>query len=542
MTNFNSLLIASLFTVSSAFAETGADALLKASGPQTPAAGAAAQPGYVSPSLFAMDEIKLNTPIARQVFSDWMAAPTSQYELNAWVKAFYKEQFEPVAHVWGVMSAKLPANLENTGRAIYLYSLYRLGVPQTFFNQWMSALNSASFASSKAALALEETLAPEFDEWYLSHTIQTSTDQESLIQRLGAARSSVFTSLAASTFLRKGEAGAELLPKLPLNSKFRPLLSQTAAVALAKRGDLSNAARVLKTYYEPWLVTTKDPRKLAVYYLQIARLLYQAGSLDGAVVYYEKVPTGMPEFLTAREELAWCWLRMGDAAKLRGNLETLTSKVLDDHFQPEAYLVRAVSNLKLCFYGEVEKDFANFLKENREWAKTIQTNVQAAEPKSPRVADLFSERATTAIGERETEIAALKNFSNRSVGAVLPAVGPQKHWTQAVEQGIRDLENAKKARAAEYRRQWKNDQTTLAEAIRKMQFVKVELLSQVALAKDTDQVALTASSTTQKLNDASETKKVVAEGDMVFPFDGVVWPDELFKLRARTVGRCLGQY
>ncbi len=532
------IIASAVMPYSLAYAASAADALLNAtrSPNETTSVKQTAEPTYITPSLMAMDEIKLSSPVARQIFADWIASGSKNYEMNSWFKNFLKDQFEPTSHLWTAMGSKLPDNLSASGRAAYLFSLYQLGLPQTFLNQWLTSMNSNDFANSKAAAALEESIAPDFDSWFEKNSLQLSVDQEATIQQMGPSRSSVFTSLTAVTFLRKGEAGAELLAKLPVNSVYRPLLAQTAAIALAKRNDLGNAAKVLKTYFEPWLVSAKDPKKLAIYYLEIARLLYRAGALEGAVSYYQKVPSGMPEYLTAREELSWCWLRMGDTEHLRGNLETLTSRAVENLFQPETFLVRAVSNLKFCYYGEVEKDFESFRRVNAYWAKTIEANLAIDAPAPPRTMDRFSERAVRMIKARESELNTLKGLSDRSVSAV----GIQAHWTESQNQIVHDLESAKKTQITEFRRQWKNDKQTLTEAIRKMQFVKVELLSQVAATKDSDQVLLSAASA-QKSAPSNPATQFSGKDTIVFPFDGVIWPDELFRLRSLSRGRCLGQ-
>src|SRR5699024_6961811 len=124
--------------------------------------------------------------------------------------------------------------------------------------------------------------------------------------------------------------------------------------------DLAGAGAVLKRDLEPTLDMNGDPKALASHYLQVARLLYQAGALDAAESFYTRIPNGTPQYLEAREELTWVWLRKGDVAKLRGELVTLGSRVFDDQFQPEVHLVRAISNLKLCYYDEVEQDFRVF--------------------------------------------------------------------------------------------------------------------------------------------------------------------------------------
>ena len=101
----------------------------------------------------------------------------------------------------------------------------------------------------------------------------------------------------------------------------------------------------------------------------------------------------------------------------------------------------------------------------------------------------------------------------------------------------------KKQLAAEYRRQWRNREHALSEAIRKMQFVKVELLSQLRYFSKLHR----SPSEPVASNDAKEKERaktdlnLASDGDRSFPFDGVVWPDELFKLRSVAMGQCLSQ-
>jgi hypothetical protein len=523
------------------WAETGSDALLQAvGGTQNSPVN---QVGNSTAPAFVLNEIKLNNSVARSLFADWSATSNQgsphTIETAQWVQSFFKDQFENYAHLWGAMSEKVPSSMSTSARAAYLYSLYQVNTPQTFFDEWMQSMANPEFASHKASTSLEEAISAQFDQWFLDSEISMTSQQQELIKKIGFSRSPVFLALNAATLRKKGEAAVSILEKLPLNSAFRPWLAQTVAVSYAKKGDLANAAKILKIYYEPWLMSVKDPGKLATHYLAIARLLYQAGALDGATQYYEKIPNGIPEYLTAREELTWVWLRLGQTEKLRGNLKTLTSQVLDNQFQPEAYLVRAVSNLKLCFYQSVEQDFADFIRVNASWAQKIDQGLKEAIVPEPRKIDIYSQASLKALSKRDAELKTLEGLSARSVAAVIPAVGPQKHWAEAIQRAQLAREYAVKLKNEEFRRQWKNDRITLNEAIRKMQFVKVELLSQVSeIAQQKspadDQIKLSAAS-------ATAGKKFNQEGQMVFPFDGVIWPDELFKLRSVTQGRCLGQ-
>jgi len=72
-----------------------------------------------------------------------------------------------------------------------------------------------------------------------------------------------------------------------------------------------------------------------------------------------------------------------------------------------------------------------------------------------------------------------------------------------------------------------------------MKFVKVELLSQLRLAAQgqpttqDDQIAIAQS---------APARKAISEAEMNYPFDGVVWTDEFFKLRSIVQAKCLGSH
>lgn len=530
----NLILLSSLLAGVSAHAadESAADLLLKS----TSATALDAQAAPSGSFQTINDDIKLTNPVARSVFTAWNSQQGFNFETVAWIRGFLAEQFEPTAHLWSVMSKSVPVSFYPHAQSAYLYSLYRLGVGQTFIENWFDALSSPEYLSSSAAATLEESLSADFDQFLIKNRIRFTSGQIELIKKIGHLRSPVFLTLNAIASLRTGGAALPVLEKLPLKNAYRPLLAKTVALDFARKGDLPKAAQVFKIYYEPWVMAMGDPRILARHYLQMARLLYQAGSLDGAEHFYSKIPNGIPEYITAQEESGWIWLRTGKADRLRGSLATLTSSTLGGSFRPEAYLVRAISNLKFCFYPEVEKDFREFDAENRDWAKKIDAalTVQAGtEVPTPRDRDEFSQIAEETVAARETELKQLSELSQRSISAVLPAVGQQKHWVESTSRVQVALEEAKKHRSSEYTRQWKNDQAILAEAIKKMKFVRIELLSQARLlASQTDAITL---------SQAAPMKVQATDGEQVYPYDGVIWPDELFKLRSLVRGKCAGQ-
>ena len=112
----------------------------------------------------------------------------------------------------------------------------------------------------------------------------------------------------------------------------------------------------------------------------------------------------------------------------------------------------------------------------------------------------------------------------------------QKHWKDAQGALAGNLARLEKIRESEYRRQWRNNALLLTEAIRKMRFVKIELISQLNMGQ-----APHPNSEVSKTNEDEAEDKISAEasGKWSFPFDGVMWPDELFAARSTAHNVCL---
>lgn len=540
---------------SAARASSGADALLQSvSAPKASAAQGAgggekkAQAGSPSAleSSAGLAGIQLDDPFRMQLFASWqMQNHQLGYDLSTWVLRVLKNDFEGAAHLWTKVEGSVPAAFAHEARSAWLYSLWKLDLAQSFVDQWIDSQNSKGYASSRAAGALDQVLAQAgLDRWLGERAVALSPEQEASVKRLDTARGLHVLTLQAWGQLRQGEGALSTLKKLPLENGLRPALAQTVALARARRGDLAGAAQVLKHELEPVLEARGDALALSAHHLQVARLLYQAGALDGAEDYYRRVPAGAPQFLKAREELTWTLLRKNEVGKLRGELATLSTGVFTETFQPEVFLVRAISNLKLCYYEEVRKDFSAFQSVNGQWAKKIDQALQAGAPPRPEWVDEFGLRAEKSFQARSSEAARLSELAKVSIQAVLPAVGEQKHWVRLRDRMLQARDRLAQNRDSEFRRQWLSRRQVLEEAIRKMAFVKVELGSQLrelSRLENRGQVADSVqSSAAAALKQAAPVVPQSSAGAVqVYPQDGELWPDELFRLQSVARERCL---
>jgi len=492
-------------------------------------------------------EFKLNDPFAVQFYSEWQANHLQlPPEVNHWATLLLKEQFEEATHLWGGIEKQLPVSFLVPARLAHFRALGRLGLVQAAVESWMEFLAhspSGWMASGKPVAAVfafdaswTQILQQPLDQLLFRRGFLVSPELQISFSKLNPRLLSSIPTLQAVGFLRKGEQGKALLEVLPPGHAFKLPLAQTVALGLAKRGDLAAAASTLKVHAEAAVEETRDLKKLSSHLLQIARFLFQAGLWEESETYYRKIPNSTPEFMSAREELAWVLLRKGNTTHLRGEVVSLSTPGSKDTFHPEVPVVRAISNLKLCSFGGVQKDFMEFQQNYGPWAKKVETALAQPETPSPEQKDTFTQQSEERTRFLASELHRLTGFYNRSVQSGLPSVvGRQSHWKKWVDTLSIRLELSKKITQSEYRRQWKNQKALLAEAIRKMRFIKVELLHQMRVFSREPTLSkggMDSVSLTQAAPEASE-------GQVVFPVDGVLWPDEFFKIQGQVEQRCL---
>jgi hypothetical protein len=528
---------------------SGADLLLKNFKPRTGSVDSAVTGPVVSKADLgpgSVDEFKLNDPLAVQFFTAWNDQRSRlKPEVNRWAMLFLKGEHEQVLHLWDGVGDQVSASFRPAAQSARLASLARLGLVQSVVEEWVFALNGwASSATGTQWASILEVLLPRWmtrdasatwDQVLLERGVILNPELEHEISAIPSKKGISVVSLQAYAVLRRGEQGRKLLPLLADDNRLKLPLAQTVALAQARRGDLGAAAMTLKEHAESALEKQKDFARVSSYLLQIARFLFQAGMWDESEGYLRKIPNSAPEFLTSREELAWILLRKGDVTQLRGEIASLSSSGTSDQFQPELPVVRAISNLKLCSYGAVQQDFAEFSRDYGAWAKRIDSALgsSGAIP-APASIDRFSMLAGLRVKALETEVSRLSDLHARSLKTAMPSVvGRQGHWKGLESRMQKRLELARKLEQAEYLRQWKNQKVMLGEAIRKLRFVKIELLHQIRIAeadarKGMDVVPMSQSGALK-----------ARDGEVVFPLDGVLWPDEFFRIQSQVENRCL---
>ena len=426
------LLLLALFVIGQPnFAQTGSDVLLNQLGEKPPEAPVQEQKKSGAPRA----EVSKPVPVVKvrpKPPSDSFQAQLElkayrqenlPFDVNQWVQDVVYADFAKAAHQWTAIQTQVPEGFRIEAQATQLYLLWKLGLNQTFFNEWIRALANAEFAKSAPAAALEILVTPGFDAWLIKSPVVVSPKQVTTLEKLADDKPLLLT-LKAWAALRQGQGRKEtaLLKKLAPASPLAPLLSEREVYASVKVGDLKGAAWALKNFMEPAVQASKDPELLVKQNVTIARILYQAGQIQAAQGFYERIPNQSNSYLAAREELAWVYLREGDMPKLRGQIKTLASPIFKDRFQPETYLLRAVSDLKMCFYDEVDKDLKDFSRSNTQWAKRIDEALARDVVPQPANPDDYAKLSGRTVALLTSETMKLQALGDQSIGAG-PACG-----------------------------------------------------------------------------------------------------------------------
>ena len=94
--------------------------------------------------------------------------------------------------------------------------------------------------------------------------------------------------------------------------------------------------------------------------LNIARIYYEQGRYRQAFRYYAMVNRKSDQWLDTIFESAWAFFIIKKHNNTLGNIHTIHSPFYEDRFYPEAYILQAITFLRLCRFGEVKKSLQAF--------------------------------------------------------------------------------------------------------------------------------------------------------------------------------------
>lgn len=113
-------------------------------------------------------------------------------------------------------------------------------------------------------------------------------------------------------------------------------------------------------------------------HLNIARSYYELKEFVKAIEYYSKIPRDSDNWLTAIFEASWAFFLMERPNNTLGNIHTIKSPFFENRFFPEAYILEAITYLKMCRFDKVKEILKSFnlqygptLKESRQFLAAL---------------------------------------------------------------------------------------------------------------------------------------------------------------------------
>jgi hypothetical protein len=475
--------------------------------------------------------LELPAEIHAQLEKEIAGGESLDYNLKLWLNRVVDKDYRDATHTYDAVKATVPPRMQVLVDSTFLFMLWQLDLHQSFVNQMISDLGRKDFASSPFWHAIDRTVAPKFATFIRENAIVLTPAQEAVLGKLPWEGS--VTHLKAWSYLRKGGKTTEAIAKLDNDHPWKHLLELSLALDLAKNQKIKEALNLLEGAASRPHLSIDDKALLDI---QVARLHFQRADLKNAEAAYKRVPNKSNLVAGAREELLWVWLRTNNVADLRGNLYALQMDRFKDVYLPELYTVKAISDLKLCQFDEVKQDFVLFLAYNRDWGKRIDEALKSPEAESPGNLNWYAAMVEKSFDLRTKESAQLEELLKESITASLPAVGKQAHWHNLKKDVGLQIVQLKSQKYAEYQLQWRNNARMLKEAIRKMQFVKVELQSQAAFGNKENPESEASEVSAEK---AKENIDTAAQSNWSFPVDDTIWTDELFAAKSGAHNICL---
>ncbi len=118
------------------------------------------------------------------------------------------------------------------------------------------------------------------------------------------------------------------------------------------------------TLFEKVLAETRDKsdyRELhEMALMNLARVNYEIKRFPEAISYYGQIPRDSDNWLDAIWEASWAFFFMEKFNNTLGNIHTIHSPFFENRFYPEAYILQAITFLRMCRYDQVKESMRRF--------------------------------------------------------------------------------------------------------------------------------------------------------------------------------------
>ncbi len=475
-----------------------------------------------SKKLNVRKQLELDDALLIQLYSSWKALGALEPKSNEWMQAIFAKEYQAALQLLPTVTE---TKIKGLKKPAELYLLYRLGYFQTFLDRWIDHTAKTNFLKTELGLALDQVVGPQSSLMLLNSGFTLTPQMEENLSKVeGELESRLNISLQAFKALRTGENAVEWIGRLEPQDELRLHLAHTALLAYGKKGMLGASGKLIKKVVEPWMEASEKPEEIALYYMTLGRLLYQARAYQAAASYYQRIPESSKFFLQARTEYLWVLLQTRNFSKAMGELATLKLGVFEDRFYPEVYLASAIGHTMVCQFSDARSAIHQFVTVNKKWAKVIEESIK--DEKSPLVEDNFyTQTMHRQLVSLKSEKAKLAQEAENGLKAesYLSSLATNEDWART---------EIKRERL----RQWTNRKKLLESSLYKMKFVRIELLSRMRAVAEGLKDQLPGQDMVQQFAAAPAR---TTKNEMIFPHDGLLWGDELFNLNADVKNHCI---
>ena len=280
--------------------------------------------------------------------------------------------------------------------------------------------------------------------------------------------------------------------------------------------------------------------------LQLARLAYAKGDDSRAQAYYAKVSRAAPEWLDALFESSWSHFRNGDDDKALGNLLTLHAPFFQGRYYPESYVLKALVLYENCRYLEARRTLREFESRYRPLHDGLASALERM-PTAQAAVESVSRGGLAAFPEASRDEVA-RVISSPELTTGLVQVSQMAQELDSIDHRPQTFQRTALAQAAVPRlREARLDLLqSVGDRLRSRLLMERgelrELLGQ-GLRLDFE-IAGREKELAQAPEDASapvaqrKTPPTVDEDELLWPFEGEYWRDELGSYRFQLGEKC----
>ncbi len=407
--------------------------------------------------------------------------------------------------------------------SIELYCLWKLELNHRFFKKWIQVSRKYNFSKTEVGFALDQVLGKKASKRLLDIGFFVDSSEKQNIKKISNQNLYINHVLFGYSHLKNGNKGLDALLQLDKKDPLIFPLARTIVVDFAGKGQLGDAAKILSDYMNPKIEASNNTEEISRFYLLMGRLLYQAKAFDAAWEYYSSIPDESSYYLSAQTEKMWISLVRSDYSRILGSYQTLKwDSIALKAYNPDIFVLGAMSNLRLCHFNDVKTAFDKFISVNKDFAKSIDENLRSNDPVQIDDNHFYLNQLVVA-----------KNTLKLEDDRALILVGEKSSLYSLINTN-KELQNIQGQIFLEKRQEWSNRKSLLEQSLRRMRFAKIEFLS--TLRRYKDKLALV-----QKNEDKIKTvTSAIDKSDtLVFPYDGIIFGDELFNYYSKVEVLCM---